>query len=227
MAQEGFLSVVVGHPESSLRSVRRQASGEGLRAGLAELVTDPAAYAARFQDIDAAKAWARARCAQGPAVLAGHSMGAATVMLTAGARNRLGVAGVDDFDLYVALSPQGPGTIFPEHAWSGIQKPVLSITGTQDTELGGAPWQHRLEPWKSMSAPCKWAAVLDGASHMNLGGRDPSDRTQRQVARVVGSFLSTAGVAPAARRAESASACAVPAQLSAEFERDGISLTAK
>jgi predicted dienelactone hydrolase len=125
MAQEGFLSVVVGHPESSLRSVRRHASGEGLQVGLADLVTDPAAYEARFQDIDAAKAWARARCAQGPAVLAGHSMGAATVMLTAGARNHLGVAGTDDFDLYVALSPQGPGTIFPDHAWSGIHKGVL------------------------------------------------------------------------------------------------------
>jgi hypothetical protein len=53
----------------------------------------------------------------------------------------------------VALSPQGPGSIFPETAWRGIAKPVLLITGTRDQALEGG-WQSRT----SRSATCVGAA---------------------------------------------------------------------
>ena len=62
-------------------------------------------------------------------------MGAVTVMLEAGAKNIIGVApsaaGLDRFDAYVALSPEGPGIIFSERAWHGIHKPLLVLTGTR------------------------------------------------------------------------------------------------
>jgi hypothetical protein len=50
-------------------------------------------------------------------------------MLEAGAINMIAVAsppsGQDRFDAYVALSPEGPGIVFPDRAWRGIHKPML------------------------------------------------------------------------------------------------------
>ena len=129
MAAQGYLAVVVGHEESGLRALRQHMRGRGLQQGLARLITDPKAYEARFMDIAAAAHWARARCPAPESVLLGHSMGAATVMIDAGATNKLGVTGTTPFDVYVALSPQGVSTIFPAGAWHGIEQPVLTITG--------------------------------------------------------------------------------------------------
>jgi dienelactone hydrolase len=127
MASLGYLSLVVGHQEIGRDAVRDRVRGGGLREGLAALITEPEAYRGRFMDISAARRWAQERCKGGESVLIGHSMGAATVMLEAGARNKLGVQGADSFSAYIALSPQGAGSIFPENAWSGIRKPALLL----------------------------------------------------------------------------------------------------
>lgn len=190
LAARGRLAVVVGHRESGLPVLReRSREAGGLEAGLAALITDPAAYRARFMDIAAARAWADARCSGAPAVLLGHSMGAATVMIEAGARNRLGLGGGNGFAAYIALSPQGPGSIFPPNAWGDIRRPVLSITGTRDRQLGGEGWEHRTLPHADMPPGCKWLAVLDGATHMNLGGSGLAGRTQAAVLTLVAAFL--------------------------------------
>ena len=79
----------------------RSAAGSWTRAcaaGSIDIVTDPAAYRARFADVTAALAWATPRCEAHRSVLVGHSMGAATAMLEAGATNRLGLEGADRFD---------------------------------------------------------------------------------------------------------------------------------
>ncbi len=190
MAAQGYLAVVVGHQESGLRALRRHMRGRGLQGGLAALITDARAYEARFMDIAAARHWAAARCPAPEAVLLGHSMGAATVMIEAGAANKLGVTGTTAFDVYVALSPQGVSTIFPAGAWHGIDKPVLTITGTRDEELGGLPWQTREQPFEDMAPGCKWLGVVDGASHMDLGGRGRSTPTERLTVQTIGEFLS-------------------------------------
>ena len=122
-------------------------------------------------------------------MLVGHSMGAATTMMEAGARNRLGMAGANTFDAYIALSPQGVGSIFPPGAWSAIDRPVLSITGTRDDELGGGSWRTRTEPYANMPPGCKWLAVIDGATHMNLAGNGMSRQTQALAVQVIGAFL--------------------------------------
>lgn len=204
MSDLGYMAVVVGHQESGRSAVRERMSGFDLRGGLAKLITDPSAYRARFMDIAAAQSWARGKCSAPRSVLLGHSMGAATVMIEAGARNKLGVSGGDAFDAYVALSPQGAGSIFPQDAWSGIRKPVLTLTGTEDNELGGASWTTRTEPFRNMPAGCKWLGVIDGATHMNLAGIGMSGKTQRLATWTITTFL--AGVvrndcsAPAKRR---------------------------
>ena len=185
----GYLAVVVGHQESGLGALRTYSRGSGLREGLSELITDPSAYRGRFLDIAAAKAWAFTKCRAPESVLIGHSMGAATTMIEAGARNKLGVRGMDSFNVYIALSPQGSGSIFPNNAWTGINRPVLMITGTRDDELGGGSWQTRTEPFHNMPAGCKWLAVIHGATHMNLAGRGMSQQAAILTTQVIGAFL--------------------------------------
>ena len=89
MSSLGYLSVVVGHQESGHRALREHLRGNGLRDGLAALITDPDAYRGRFMDIVASKRWAQSKCNTGESVLIGHSMGAATVILEAGAETNL------------------------------------------------------------------------------------------------------------------------------------------
>lgn len=192
MARDGYLSVVVGHQESGRQALRREVGARGLRAGLVEMVSDTAAYTGRLMDVAAARTWAVPQCAGAAAVLLGHSMGAATVMIEAGARNGMGVRGADAFDAYVALSPQGTGTLFPRGAWSGIHKPVLNITGTRDAPLNGGSYRTRTEAYAGMSAGCKWLAVVDGATHMDFGGRGGAPLVEDLTVRTVHAFLTGA-----------------------------------
>jgi dienelactone hydrolase len=144
---DGWRAVVMGHRErggAALRSDMRQAGG--IKGGLEKLVNDSAAYNARLIDIVAALKWAETQCKASFVALLGHSMGARTVMVEAGAKNTLGVKGLDRFDAYAALSPDGPGSMFPENAWSGIRKPVLMLTGTRVQSLDG-DWKTRTIPY--------------------------------------------------------------------------------
>ncbi len=184
-----YFTVVVGHQESGLQALKRQIQGQGLRDGLARLITELQAYEGRFMDIAAARHWAEQRCNAGEAILLGHSMGAATTMIEAGARNKLGLNAADAFDVYIALSPQGSGSIFPVGAWQGISKPLLSITGTKDDELGGGSWETRREPFENMAPGCKWFAVIEGATHMNLAGHGMSRRSQALTTQTIEQFL--------------------------------------
>lgn len=189
MSTLGYLAVVIGHPESGRRALREHVGGNGLREGLAELITEPQAYTGRFMDIAASRQWAKARCEASESLLIGHSMGAATVMMEAGARNKLGIQGADAFSAYIALSPQGAGLIFPDNAWSDIGKPVLILTGTRDNDLGGASWETRTEPYKNMPKGCKWLGVIEGASHRNLAGNGMSRKTEALTSQTIGAFL--------------------------------------
>lgn len=188
-----YLAAVVGHHEGGRQDLRERTRGQGLRDGLAELVTDGSAYAERLKDIAALKQWAKVQCgASSMSVLVGHSMGAATTLIEAGARNHLGVAGSNAFDAYIALSPQGSGPIFPKHAWPQIHSPVLILTGTRDNALGGASWQTRTEPFDDMAPGCKWLGVVQGATHAHFAGNGLSRRTESLATQVIADFLSKA-----------------------------------
>jgi predicted dienelactone hydrolase len=89
----------------------------------------------------------------------------------------------------IALSPQGSGLIFPPDAWHEISKPVLMITGTRDTELGGASWKTRTEPFKNMRVGDKWLAVISGATHMNLAGNGISHQSETMTLETIQAFL--------------------------------------
>ena len=89
MSSFGYLAIVVGHQDSGRRALREHILSDGLREGLSKLITDPEAYRGRFMDIAAAKKLAKSRCNAPDSVLIGHSMGAATTMMEAGARTSL------------------------------------------------------------------------------------------------------------------------------------------
>lgn len=190
LKQHGWTTLVLGHKASGPDALRADMRGAGgLQAGLLELTADRGAYDSRFLDITAALTLQSGGCRDRHTVLIGHSMGAATVMLEAGAGNRLGLpAGKDRFDAYVALSPQGPGSIFPESAWRGIAKPVLLITGTRDQALEGG-WQSRTKPFRDMRRGCKALAVVDGATHMNFAGVGFAKGAEDVTTRLVLAFV--------------------------------------
>ncbi len=188
-ASSSFLTVIPTHRLSDKSALTRLRKDHGLEDGLIQLTTNSKAYKERLVDIGIAKSWAEKKCDSGFSVLLGHSMGAATVMLEAGTKNLMDLSGEDRFDAYIALSPQGEGAIFNAKSWSPIQKPLLSITGTRDDELSGNSWKHRTQPFKNMSAGCKWLAVIDDATHLNFAGLGFSYRTEKYTIEVIDAFL--------------------------------------
>lgn len=189
LRENGFVAIVVGHKESGAAPLREKVRKSGVRNGLLELVTDPQAYRDRLRDIGAALKWIGApACRSTFSVLIGHSMGAATVMIEAGAQNQLDVKGSDRFDAYVALSPQGPGSIFPEHAWTKVRKPLLMLTGTKDKALEG-DWHSRTVPFDDLPKGCKWLGVIDGATHLNFAGIGLSGNTEKLTLASITGFL--------------------------------------
>ena len=190
LQSKGWRTLVLGHAESGRAALRAKTPGLDIKAGLGALITDPDAYRGRFSDIQAAQTWSTGRCKNAFSALIGHSMGAATVMLAAGAENKLGLHTRIGFDAYVAMSPQGVGSIFPANAWRGIRAPVYALTGTEDRELN-ADWRSRLEPYKNMPSGCKWQGVITGANHMAFG-RGGSDKEQELITGSVLAFLEKA-----------------------------------
>jgi hypothetical protein len=188
MSRDGWRTIVMGHRESGGAPLRADVMQHGLKEGVGALVTDADAYRARFMDIDAAMRWAEQRCHAPYRVLLGHSMGAVTVMLEAGARNLLGVQGRGGFDAYVALSPEGPGRVFPAGAWAPIRAPMLLITGTRDGGLDG-DYRWRTQAFDGLGPGCRWLGVIDGSTHLNFAGLGLSGKTETATVSLLRDYL--------------------------------------
>ena len=189
LARDGWRAIVIGHRESGLGPLAADIRSDGFKQGIADLVTNADAYRKRFMDIDAARAWANKTCHAPYAVLLGHSMGAITVMLEAGAQNKLGLKAQGGFDAYVALSPEGPGQVFPADAWRSIRAPILLITSTRDRGLDG-DYTWRTQAYGGLGPGCRWLAVVDGASHMDFGGaRSTNARVETATTTLVTRYL--------------------------------------
>jgi hypothetical protein len=212
LSADGWRAIAIGHRESGPAALKRDIAGtHSIHDGVARMVDDPAAYRARFMDVDAAKQWAQSRCRAPFTVLIGHSMGARTVQLEAGARNTAGLRPDGGFDAYVALSPAGPAPMFASDPGATIRAPILMITGTRDDGLGG-DYRWRMRAFDSLPAGrCDRLAVIPGATHMNLAGAFFARKTEAAVVPLVETWL--AGLR--SRR------CATPPQL------DGVSIVTK
>lgn len=167
----GFRVVVPSHAESGPRLLMAGLSGGRGMRGLDVAASDPAAHRARQADLDAILAVELARCRVPFKVLAGHSMGARSTLVEAGATSSTGIRGKDRFDAYIAISPLGEGQgMFPVGSGAGLRKPVLMITGTRD-QSAERSYESRLSAFEGLAPGRKRLAVIDGASHRALGGR--------------------------------------------------------
>lgn len=110
--------------------------------------------------------------------IAGHSYGAYTALLCAGARIELGGV-LRDFSeprarAFAALSPPGNGSRgLGDESWARIDRPVLCVTGTLDGGLSGQPPSWREESFHAMRPPGKVLVVIEGASHFTFSGGRP------------------------------------------------------
>jgi pimeloyl-ACP methyl ester carboxylesterase len=167
MARAGWRVVVMGHRESGPAELRSAIRSGNIREGLLQGATDPARHKARFMDLDAAVSDVTGECRPSQFVLVGHSMGALTTMMEAGAVSRFARSGKDRFDAYVAISPQGVGPFYGSGSWSGVRKPVLMITGTQDKTADG-PAELRISAFEGLPPGNKRFAMIPGAGHIPL-----------------------------------------------------------
>jgi predicted dienelactone hydrolase len=111
--------------------------------------------------------------------VAGHSMGAGTALLVAGAMAAPPKGAVQSFrDKHVraviAMSPQGPGEEgFDEHSWDHVTLPVMAMSGTKDRGIAGQPAEWRVLPFQHMPAGNKYQVIVNGADHLTfaVGGR--------------------------------------------------------
>ena len=111
-----------------------------------------------------------ARVQPGVIGVAGHSFGAHTSALIAGARPATGESFKDKRPLAVLLiSPQGQGNGFRSDAWKDMAGPVMDITGSEDVSIVPTTPQLRRMPFDKSPAGNKYLLWIEGAHH-GMGG---------------------------------------------------------
>ncbi|SDO88420.1 Predicted dienelactone hydrolase [Lutimaribacter pacificus] len=115
-----------------------------------------------------------------PCAIAGHSFGAYTAQLFAGAEIDLPGQGAtrfrdDRFSAALVLSGQGLDQQgLRNGSWDGLTGPVLTVTGTKDGGAKGQDWHWKCEPYEFSPAGDKYLVVLEGGDHY-LGGFTPGE----------------------------------------------------
>lgn len=154
-----------------------------LRTRMNEILHTPERWAERVQLIGEAMAnlaailaaTCGARPAPIPGAIAGHSFGAYTAQLLAGAEIDMPDAparrfGDERFNAAVLLSAQGRDQQgLRDGSWDAINRPVLTVTGTLDRGAKGGDWRWKSEPYELAPADGKYLAVLEDGDHY-LGG---------------------------------------------------------
>lgn len=117
-----------------------------------------------------------------PGAIAGHSFGAYTAQLFAGAE--IDLPGEpsrsfkdDRFAAAILLSAQGRDQQgLREGSWAPFSGPMLNVTGTRDGGAKGQDWHWKTEPYDFAPDGDKYLAVLYNADHY-LGGIARSDQS--------------------------------------------------
>ena len=114
----------------------------------------------------------------------GHSLGALTAMLIAGARTFPGPQSYADprVKAAIAMSPQGPRESWglTRESWAEVHIPVLYMTGDRDQGIDETETpEWRREAFELSAAGDKWLISIPGAGHLAFTGRlgvMPEDR---------------------------------------------------
>ena len=182
-ADAGFVVVHVQHTGSDLNAVRGVTKTFTDQRALRTLAT-PEQLMARLLDVSfvlneiekrhSAKQdlWHLASPAQ--VGLAGHSFGAHTTMGMAGQRYP-GFEGISEPRLasFIAFSPTVPMVGSAQRAFERVSRPLLSITGTRDSDVVGvgATPEKRKAVFAALPSGDKAHLVLMDADHMTFAGQ--------------------------------------------------------
>lgn len=186
-AAHGYVSVHPSHRENlPFGAVEAERPSLSTLRAMKEAIDDPRNWEARPRDV--AAVIDSLSDLQIPALegkldatriaVAGHSYGAYTALLCAGAR--IGLEGrTSHFHerrarAFIALSPPGNGSRGLDAAsWTAIAAPVLCVTGNRDAGFQDQPPEWREESFRAMQPPDKTLVVVDGAEHFTFSGGRP------------------------------------------------------
>ena len=201
-ASSGYVCIHPTHFGSDLSVLQRI----GLQA-LLETTNDPEVWSERPQDISFIIDSLEKIEQQVPQLkgkinssfigVSGHSYGAYTSMLLAGAVIAMPgdeTASFRDDRVWVFLGISPPGTGrqgLNLGSWDRINAPLMTVSGTEDLGLEGKPASWRMEAFKYMSPIDKYHVLVKGANHFSF---DPDVSTTRTTSqrRARGNNLSTA-----------------------------------
>ena len=179
-----------------------------VRARLHEILHDPARWLERVEEVraliaalpDILDATCGPQAAPLPGAIAGHSFGAFTAQLLAGAEIDMPGAPARRFRdrcfaAALLLSAQGRDQQgLRDGSWDAMDGPVLTVTGTLDRGANGGDWRWKSEPYELAPPGGKYLAVIEDGDHF-LGGfvdREPQRQVPAQqdaVRRITLAFL--------------------------------------
>lgn len=181
LASHGYVVMKVGHPETrpdvtALAEIWKGQTAEHWKnraRDLSFVIDSLAALQQQYPElngkIDATKVG-----------ISGHSYGAFSAMLLAGARTFTGATPQSYTDPRVraalVMSPQGPGETrgLTTESWREVTIPIMYVTGSTDrgvTEEENEAW--RRQAFELSPAGDKWFVSIAGAGHYSFAGRLP------------------------------------------------------
>lgn len=186
-AAHGYVSIHLTHPGSDTSLITSGKSAAGIMQDIRSATKDPKILLGRphqistvidgLPDIERQIPALAGRLDGKRIAVAGHSYGAYTTMMVAGAKLDLpakpDTTAADPRPLcFLAFSPMGPGPGFDEHAWEGITRPLLMMTGSLDDQPKFLvdPGAVRDGRWRASCFPLlapgdKWLVWIEGARH--------------------------------------------------------------
>ncbi len=185
-ATHGFVVLAPTHADSP--------GGRGKEPGLDDLretaagaAGDPKNWENRARDvtfvvaatgaIEAAVPEVRGKLDDGRVGVGGHSYGAFTAELLAGAtvdlsRSVRAKSFADPLPkAFLLFSPPGAGQQgLTDKSWISVERPVMVVTGSRDRGVKGQDPSWRLDPYQLSPAGGKYAVLIEGAGHLSFTG---------------------------------------------------------
>lgn len=186
-ADHGYISIHPSHPESDA-SIRQPGRPVRMLWAVRDVTESPQIWQDRARDIsfliDSLNELERrvpllaGRLDSSRIGVAGHSEGAQTTALIAGASvtiDNLTRSFVDRRPrAFIMLSPPGPGRMgVTDRSLSSVARPTMIMTGSQDGTLGRETPEWRLQTFRALPSGDKYTVFIKGASHFTFVGQKP------------------------------------------------------